>query len=467
MRRPIQTSVVLWLAFFVVTNAGCEQRNERVDPGQAVAGPAPRRQPDPSPTLQPWSDDWLVAQAPLYLDDPGFRRKALEASLTSHDNIYARTRLGSYGLQSEGWDMLPQWVPRQRVVDAQLVDSLRRGEQLELAGMKPIWDGVHPTDYAGWVALGRVVFHRYPLRPEIFARYALVHPKVAANVGLREAEDGTWPGVVAFADIDGSAQIGITCALCHVGFEGQTAVVGQARRDLDYGRMRLTYHEQTGVPLPPELAHRMGSWGPGRADITQDDDEDPVAIVDLWHLRNNRFLTQAATLTHGHPAALAIRQETQILHTNLERTRPPRELAWALAMFLYSIEPPRSQAAVVSARAERGRVQFERRCRRCHSDANGGGAPVDAEVVGTDARLAFGGARGTGLYRPSPLVRVADAAPYFHDGTLGTLEDLLGEARLRPDYEHVGGVGAVVGHRYGTTLAHGERADLIDYLKTL
>ena len=450
-----------------MASAGCEQRSERVELGQAAASPTEAPHEDPSPTMERWSDDWLVAQAPLYLDDPGFRRKALEASLTSHDNIYARTRLGSYGLQSAGWDMLPQWVPRQRVVDAQLVDSLRRGEGLELTGMKPIWDGVRPSDYAGWVALGRAVFHRYPLRPEMSARYALLHPEVAADVGLREAKDGTWPGVVAFADIDGSAQIGITCALCHVGFDGQTAIVGQARRDLDYGRMLLAYHEETGVPLSPELAQRMASWGPGRADITQDDDEDPVAIVDLWHLRNNRFLTQAATLTHEHPAALAIRQETQILHTNLERTRPPRELAWALAMFLYSIEPPRSQVAAVSVSAERGRAQFERRCSRCHSDANGGGAPLDARTVGTDARLAFGRARGTGLYRPSPLIRVAEAAPYLHDGTLASLEDLLGEARLRPDYEHVGGIGAVVGHRYGTTLAPGERTDLIDYLRTL
>src|SRR6185503_10718480 len=114
--------------------------------------------------------------------------------------------------------------------------------------------------------------------------------------------------------------------------------VGEARRRLDYGRLRLEVHEITGVPLDPGLARRMATWGPGRADVTEDDDEDPVAIPDLWGLREQAFLTQAGTIRQVGPAALAIRQETQLLHANGLRVRPPRELAWALAMFLYSIE---------------------------------------------------------------------------------------------------------------------------------
>src|SRR5690606_31786250 len=128
---------------------------------------------------------------------------------------------------------------------------------------------------------------------------------------------------------DGEARVGITCALCHVAIEGGEVVVGRARRDFDYGGMRLAYHRDSGAPLDPELARRMASWGPGRADITEDDDEDPVAIPDLWRLRELGALTQAATLRHAElgadaPLALAIRQETQLLHANRERARPPR-----------------------------------------------------------------------------------------------------------------------------------------------
>lgn len=455
----------------VVVAAACDSSPHADAPAPSQrAEPPPGSATEPKPVVSadpPWSDAWLVSQAPLYLDDAEYRRKALEASLTSHDNIYSRTRLSSYGHEVRGWDTLPQWVPRQRVVDAELVASLQRGERLDVSDATRIWDGVRPTDYEGWVELGRAVFYRYPLRPEIFAEYALANEKVAAGVGLRQAEDGSWPGVIAFADVDGSAQIGITCAFCHVAFDGAKTIEGQARRDLDYGKMRLTYHQETGAPLDPEIAARMAAWGPGRADITQDDDEDPVAIVDLWNVRHNRFLTQAATLTHENPAALAIRQETQILHANLERTRPPRELAWALAMFVYSIEPPESPPVALSSSQTRGRVHFERQCQRCHDDTNHGGRPIAAATIGTNQSLAFGAARGTGLYRPSPLVRVREAAPYLHDGTLESLEALLTEERFEPNYENVRGVGAIEGHRYGTSLDADARAELIDYLTTL
>src|SRR6185503_21083242 len=102
---------------------------------------------------------------------------------------------------------------------------------------------------------------------------------------------------------------------------------------------RNAYHEATGVPVDAALAARMRTWGPGRADVTEDDDEDPVAIPDLWGLKHQSFLTQAGTIKHVGPTALAIRQETQLLHSNHQKIRPPRELAYALALFLYSLEP--------------------------------------------------------------------------------------------------------------------------------
>ena len=320
-----------------------------------------------------------------------------------------------------------------------------------------------------WVELGRRVFFEYPLRPEVFAEHALAHPELAAEAGLFAAPDGTWPGVVVFRDLDRSERIGITCALCHVArtSEGH-ALPGRARRDLDYGRMRLAYHRDTGAPLPERLATRMAQWGPGRADITQDDDEDPVAIPDLWGMRGQPYLTQAGTLRHDHPAALAIRQETQILQANRERTRPPRELAWALAMYVYALEPPPREPVPPTDRTRAGARTFERRCASCHAHPTGGGTPVPAERVGTDPTLALGRARGTGTYRPSPLVRVADAAPYLHHGAVATLEDLLDPTRLQDGYEGgTLGPGPVQGHAFGTELDAERRAELLVFLRTL
>lgn len=439
--------------------------------------------PAPAPEPAPWSDRWLELEAVRYLDDPAFRRAALQASLRNRDNQYSRKRLGAYALGDRGWDLLPEWLPAVTPITDEAVVRLRETGELPLPGSAPpLWDGRRPELLAEWVALGERVFFEYPLRAEPFARHALANPELGEAVGLRADAAGRWPGVVAFSDLDGETRVGITCALCHVGEAAGAGasgplVVGRARRRLDYGRMRLAYYRDSGTPnyrdsgtgIDPELAARMASWGPGRADITDDDDADPVAIPDLWRIRELRDLTQAATLEHDHPAALAIRQETQLLHANRERARPPRELAWALAMYVYSLEPPaRGMSSTGGAAQASGRVIFERDCVRCHSEATGSGPPMRARLVGTDPALAFGRARGTGLYRPAPLVRVADAGPYLHDGSVASLEQLLSTARFEPGYQGgARGPGSVLGHRFGTGLDEAERAALIDFLGTL
>jgi hypothetical protein len=91
------------------------------------------------------------------------------------------------------------------------------------------------------------------------------------------------------------------------------------------------------------------------------------------------------------------------------------------------------------------------------SGPTGSGAPIPAEDIGTDPALARGTSRGTGLYRPAPLHRVAEAAPYLHHGVVASLEQLFDPARLT----------TIPGHTPGTDLAPAERADLIAYLRTL
>ena len=177
---------------------------------------------------------------------------------------------------------------------------------------------------------------------------------------------------------------------------------------------------------------------------------------------NEVLATQAGTIRHETPIALAIRQETQILHANRERTRPPRELAWALAMYLYSLAPPPSPTVATTDAVTRGRAIFDRDCTSCHSDPDGAGPAIAAIDVGTDPALALGTSRGTGLYRPAPLTRVADAAPYLHHGVVATLEDMFDPARLQPGYTRgAHGPGPIPGHLPGTELPATSRDDLI------
>jgi mono/diheme cytochrome c family protein len=371
-------------------------------------------------------------------------------------------------MRTKGWDLLPEWNPRTRQATKATAAKLRAGQRIELdASTAPIWDEKRPADMAGWVALGREVFFRYPLRVEIFMDWALTHPDVGERVGVRADANGDYPGVVEFVNVDGKSALGITCAICHTDIEDGRSVPGSARRVFDYGALRLAYHAETKVPVAAELARRMKTWGPGRADVTEDDDEDPVAIPDLWGLKHQSHLTQAGTIAHVGPTALAIRQETQLLHSNHQKIRPPRALSFALAMYIYSLSPPARKSAADES-ADRGKALFSTHCKGCHDNESFGGAPVTAKKVGTDPALANGGARGTGNYRPPALVRVSAAAPYFHHGAVPSLEDVLSPARLEASYAKSPlGKGAVKGHEYGLDLSKEQRADLVSFLRTL
>lgn len=420
----------------------------------------------PAPT--PWSEQALAAEAERYLDDTAYRRDAMLASLFAPTNLYSTQRIAAYGHGERGWDVLPEWNARSLRVSAGRAAELEAGAALASPDVAPLWDRMRPSTLDGWIALGREVFHRYPLRDDVYLGYALRNPALAEALGVQRAPDGSYPGIVEYRGHEGTAEVGVTCALCHTNVRDGLAVDGEARRDLDYGELRLAFHDATGAPLDPELARRMAAWGPGRADITEDDGEDPVAIPDLFGLREQSHLTHAGTLVHHGPAALAIRLETQLLHANHQRVRPPRELAWALAMYVYSLTPPPTPVDQDIARVVAGEALFELHCRGCHGNEALGGDPLPAEAIGTDPALASGLARGTGHYRPPALLAVRRAAPYFHDGSLGTLEALVDEARFDEDYDASPlGPGPVLGHRYGTSWADEDKAALLAFLRSL
>ncbi len=433
-----------------------------------VAGCGSASPPPVASEPAPWSDAWILAEGKRFVGDTAARRAALEASLTNHGNMYSRQRLSSYALGDRGWDLLPVWNPRSIPVTAPVAASLATGEIPDLpASQPPLWDGVTPTTMDGWVALGRRVFLGYPMRAEVFMEYGLTDPELAAAVGVERAADGSIPGLVVFANVDGETRVGITCAVCHATVKNGEVVIGAAHRTFDYGRLRVTYDQVHQTRVDPKLAQRMAHWGPGRADVTEDDDEDPVTIPDLWGLRAQRWLTQAGTIRQESPMALAIRQETQLIDSNHQLIRPPRELAWALAMFVYSLTPP-PRAPSSSPLVARGHAVFDAHCRRCHANEAYGGPPIAAEKIGTDPGLATGRGRGTGAYRAPPLLAVRDGAPYLHHGAVGSLAELLSPERFAPGYSGGRlGPGPILGHSAGSSLGADDRAALLAFLETL
>jgi Cytochrome c len=414
-----------------------------------------------------FSREGMVREAARFIRDARFRRTELESAFTNPTNAYSRERLLHYGLETRGWDLLPEWNPRVSPIAAQIAQGLQR--RLPDAALRaPVWNGVTPETWEAWTQLGRKVFFEYPLRSEVVVRFGLENPEIASRYGIRAASDGTYPGLVTFLDEDNRAQYGLTCALCHASVsESGHVLVGEARRDFDFGALRLAHAEKAGVAIEARLASRFRHWGPGRADVTEDDDEDPVAIPDLWGLKVQTTLTQAGTIRHGGPAALMLRQETQLLTSNHQKTRPPRVLAAALALYIYSLTPPKEETAF-TAEVQQGKLLFQTHCARCHSSPTGSGDLVSHLAVETDSALALGPARGTGFYRTPALLRLTHAAPYLHHGAVSTLEDLLDPARLTPAFERgTLGKGAIAGHRYGTELPKPDRDVLVAYLKTL
>lgn len=203
--------------------------------------------------------------------------------------------------------------------------------------------------------------------------------------------------------------------------------------------------------------------------------------------------------------------------------------------FIASLRPPRyedvAKRRIDQTRAARGRDVFVSTCTRCHGDAEAGTSPrpdVSIDEVGTDPAYAIsssaGGVGGIAyyfdffnrswygthgaagrlepadqpVYSAPPLDGVWATAPYFHNGSVPTLEAVL-DPSLRPtifrrstipadyDFERLGwpfeevrrkGNDVTVydttrkaygngGHTFAAGLTADQRRDLLEYLKSL
>lgn len=167
------------------------------------------------------------------------------------------------------------------------------------------------------------------------------------------------------------------------------------------------------------------------------------------------------------------------------------EQLYALALYLYSLRPPRNPNSF-DASAARGEVIFKRAgCASCHAPplySNNKLIPVDGfdppaehrqkfdlmdARIGTDPRYALETHKGTGYYKVPSLKGLWYRGPLEHNGSVLTLEDWFDSARLRDKYVPTGFKGydgrarSVKGHPFGLDLSPEEKKNLIIFLKTL
>lgn len=267
-------------------------------------------------------------------------------------------------------------------------------------------------------------------------------------------------------------RVGITCAICHSTVDNSFApgigrrLDGWPNRDLNPGAI---------IALSPALTAAQkavyNSWGPGMYDprFSIDGKNIPVVLPPAFGLRNvareiytgdgpvsywNAYV--AITQMHGHGQFVDAR-------IGVSKNNPP-DLVSAklppLRAYQFSLTTPAALPGSFNVQAaERGRLVFNGagRCATCHTgatytDVNSGKLHTAAEV-GQDPAYALRSA--TKLYRTTPLRGLWHppqlVGPYFHDGGAATLD-------------------AVVNH-YVTllhlTLTPQQKADLVEYLKTL
>ena len=167
------------------------------------------------------------------------------------------------------------------------------------------------------------------------------------------------------------------------------------------------------------------------------------------------------------------------------------EQLYALALYLYSLQPPHNPHPI-DATTIRGKAVFERAgCPACHTPplyTNNQLIPVDGfhptpaqrrqldvmdAQVGTDPRYALETHKGTGYYKVPSLKGLWYRGPLEHNGSVRTLEDWLDPARVREDYVPTGFQGfdgrskSVNGHAFGLDLSPEDKAALIAFLRTI
>jgi len=289
--------------------------------------------------------------------------------------------------------------------------------------------------------------------------------KLDAVVGVR----GT---VETVNGVDKLVRVGITCALCHSTVDNSFAkgigkrLDGWPNRDLNPGAI---------IALSPAVdaatKAALNSWGPGKFDPRHNIDglSKPVVIPPAYGLEGihritftgdgediaywNRYVAVAEM--GGLGAVSEPRLNLSVVHgrEDLVSSKLPALQAYQLTLQA----PPAPAGSFDTAAAKRGQAVFKGtgKCVTCHSgstftDANSRLHPP-ADSMAEPESPSYASRSATRQYRTTPLKGAWQHAPYFHDGSAATLDD----------------VAKTYNTRLGLGLSAQDVADLTQYLKSL
>jgi hypothetical protein len=472
-----------------------------------------------SPAIPKAWDDQAMATLEVPLADPAGSPKHISADY--YYQIPVRPIYKSYPAYAPGKEPAGymEWLKQQEPEEAFDVSELK-------------------TE-ADWIKAGEVVFDA-PTFYDTLVRPADVRdPLWYEKTGVRAGGDGTLPWFRYVVREKGKVEMAtLSCAMCHTRVMPDGTVVKGAQGNFPFERVADLFAKQrftlerarlfersffdapwikpdplTGLDqmsldqisewhtsIPPGVIARQGT-----SPIYPPQIPDLIGVKDRKYLDHTGLqlhrsigdmmrysaLNQGADLLSCYGGFIPGARDFRTLPDPLTRNRYSDEQLYALALYIYSLNPPENPNRFDDL-AARGQQVFKREgCAVCHTPplyTNNKLTPVDGfnvpdehlkkydilpRSVGTDPALALKTRRGTGYYKVPSLKGVWYRGPFEHNGSVAALEDWLDPRRLRDDYVPTGfrGAGvktrAVKGHAFGLDLSAADRKALIAFLKTL
>jgi len=251
--------------------------------------------------------------------------------------------------------------------------------------------------------------------------------KVDEGEAERFSEPTAVVGVRIKSGLDGKARVGYSCAYCHTGRDPATGqiVPGIPSVNLQFGKLIAMATNITENEREQAL-----QWPAGTTDLTfkyfPDDIVNPTAIMLARGVHGLRFWSSAGM------AMPAYQRHSNAWLMQGSPYMAPLKVSIALTTYLSTLEPLKNPD-VDDAMVARGRMVFERHeCSSCHTPWLG--MYTNQRVIPFDAIGSNGPGttrmKDTGGIRVTPLLSVYATAPYLHDNSVKTLDDLLNPARL-------------------------------------
>jgi mono/diheme cytochrome c family protein len=294
-------------------------------------------------------------------------------------------------------------------------------------------------------------------------------------------------GVKGTVDAGGQlTKVGVTCALCHSSVDDSFApgigkrLDGWANTDLNVGAIVAL-----SPALDPATKAEFNTWGPGMYDprhhyfdgtniVLLNTPSLPIVIPPIYGLKGVGFETFSADgpisywnayVGIGQMGGQGTFNDARVPPNGIFITQTPDLVTPKLSALLdyqLSLRSPTAPKGSFSPEAAaRGKQVFrtEAQCATCHQ-----GSTFTDVLSGPDRRVpflhdpaevgmdpAYAARTATGKYRTTPLRGLLQHAPYFHDGSAPDLRSVV---------EHYDTF-------FGLNLTSAQKADLIEYLKTL